>query len=353
MRRSASPVVPGRPGRRSVVLGVAGLLTGSLAGCSVRLEDDAPAIPLVPTRESVPAENALLWLLADSRRLSLSTRSAVYQEQVAVLRSALHRAGIPIETLDGAIAGAGGSTSATETPAAQPSATRPSAAQTSATQTSATQTSATQTSATLTSASPSASAPPASPGAALDRIEELRRCGPGVFPVVMSLLAQRWAAVTIAGEPLPEPMLEEGSGRIWRYPALAREFAVLTQPAVYALEVVSAQSRDDSREVAIEALSTLRLLAREQDVRAAGTTPPPDLGYALPFRVDSEESAAALARHVLATLLSGYGALLSTVTGSAQEDAARDVVTWIGSVSWLGQAWGLAPQAFPGTGPGA
>ena len=324
------------------MLGVVAGLTGWVTGCSVRLEDDAPAIPLVPTRQPVPAEDALLWLLADCRRLSLSEGSAVYEEQVAVLRSALHRAGIPIETLDETISGAG-----RPTPTSAGSTTRPSTTQPPTPQSPSTQPTTTGSSATTESP------PPAWPGAALDRIEELRRCGPGIFPVVISMLAQRWAAVAIAGGSLPEPMLEEGSSRVWRFPALAREFAVLTQPAVYGLEVVSAQSRDEVREVARTALSTVRLLGREQDVRAGGTTPPPDVGYALPFRVDSEESAAALARHVLATLMAGYGGLLSTATGSAQEDTARDVVTWIGSVSALGDAWGITPQAFPGTSPGS
>ena len=318
------------------MLGVVGLLGGALAGCAVRLEDDAPAIPLVPTREPVPAEDALLWLLADCRQLSMAGASTVYEEQVAVLRSALHRAGIPIETLDETIAGATGSPgppSATGTTTTGPGDTDETA--------------------TLPEDAPSTQTEPQTwPGAALDRIEELRQCGPGLFPVVMSLLAQRWAAVTTAEDPLPEPLIEDGSTRIWRFPALAREFAALTQPAIYGLEIVSAQSRGDSREVAEAGLSTVRLLAREQDIRAGGTTPAPDIGYPLPFPVDSEESAAALAKHVLGSLVEGYGALLPTVTGSAQEDTARDVVTWIGSVTALGEVWGLTPQAFPSIRPG-
>ncbi|MGA8046296.1 MAG: DUF4439 domain-containing protein [Dermatophilaceae bacterium] len=364
MRSSASPVVSRRPGRRSVVLGgVVGLLTAALTGCAVRLEDDAPAIPLVPTREQVPAETALLWLLADCRHLSLARASAVYAEQVAVLRSALHRAGIPIETLDATIAGATRPTGASEAPTTQATgAEDPEAEDQQAEGTQADdqrtedpQAGADATEQTMTvPGNPQSTgvAPPPWPGAALDRLEELRQCGPGLFPIVMSLLAQRWAAVTSAGDPLPEPLLEDGSTRIWRFPALARQFAVLTQPAVYGLEVVSAQSRGDSRETAREALATLRLLAREQDIRSGGTTPAPDIGYPLPFPVDSEESAAALARHVLGTLVGGYGALLPTVTGSAQEDTARDVVTWIGSVAAVGEGWGLTLQAFPGIPPG-
>jgi hypothetical protein len=345
MRHRTSLVAPARPGRRTVVLGA----VASLCGCAVRLEDDAPPIPLIPTREPVPAEEALLWLLADCRRLSAAgpagagsgttpgtetgtPRPDVYDEQVSVLRSALHRAGVPIETLDETIADA--TTPSTGTGTATPSAPEAGAATAPS---------------TTTPAAPStpAGATP-QPSAALDRIEDVRRCGPGMFPIVMSLLSQRWAAVVLAGDPLPEPMVEDRSARIWRFPALARGFALLSQPGVYGLEVVSAQLSGDARAAALVALDTVRRLGREQDIRAGGSTPPPEIGYALPTPVDSEESAAALASLVLGTLTEGYGGLLPTITGSAQQDTARDVVTWIGSVVALGADWGLAPQPFPG-----
>jgi hypothetical protein len=338
-----------------------------MTGCGVRLEDDAPQIPFIPTREPIPAEEALLWLLADCRRLSAVTGEppttvadarAVYAEQVSVLRSALHRAGVPIETLDDAIATVDADADAA---AASPDPTAPSAA--TATPSESTATSAATTAAAATTTGPATTAgpttpPPATtpapwPGAALDRIEDLRECGPGLFPLVMSMLAQRWGAVAQAGDPLPEPMLENGSGRVWRYPALARGFASLTEPAVYALEVAAAQAGTESRENAASALETVRRLRREQGGRAGGSTPPPQIGYALPIPVNSEETAAALARQTLSTLLDGYGGLLTTVTGSAQEDTARDVVTWIGTVAVLGGDWGLPLQAFPGTSPGS
>lgn len=344
------------------MLGAVALVSGAFTGCSVRLEDDAPAIPLVPTREQIPAEDALLWLLADCRHLSLGGTSEVYEDQVAVLRSALHRAGIPLETLDDAIAGATPPPAETEPPAGDPTTTEPITTEPTTTEPTTTEPTTTEPTTTGPGATerttpvgadtPTPAATPSTwPGAALDRLEELRQCGPGLFPLVMSLLAQRWAAVTAAGDPLPEPLVEDGSTRIWRFPALAREYAVLTQPAIYGLEVVSAQSRGDAREAALTGLSTVRLLAREQATRAGGTTPPPEIGYPLPLPVDSQESAAALARHVLGTLVEGYGALLPTLTGSAQDDTARDVVTWIGSVAVVGEQWGLTPQAFPGIQP--
>ena len=347
MRAPAPPVAPPRPGRRSVLAGALALGALLLPGCGVRLEDDAPAIPLIPTRPPIPAETALLWLLADCERLSAATAmatppepgfepSAVYAEQAAVLRSALHRAGIPGTTLDETLAAA--AAPPTAAPASTPAS---SAAPTTSMPT------------TVTPTTAVSAETPAGPAAALDRIEDLSGCGPGLFPLVMSLLAQRWAAVTLASDTLPMALVAGHSQRIWRFPGLARAFAELTGPAVYGLEVVAAQVAAGSRDSAESALGSLRLLAREQDARAGGSTPPPAVGYPLPFPVDSEESAAALATEVLGTLADGYGGLLPTVTGSAQEDTARDVVTWLGSAAALGAGWGLPLQAFPGTRPGS
>ena len=46
--------------------------------------------------------------------------------------------------------------------------------------------------------------PRADPGAALERVDDLAGCGPGIFPLVMSLLAQRSAATrTLIARPVP------------------------------------------------------------------------------------------------------------------------------------------------------
>src|SRR5690606_7172588 len=106
MRPAPRPTGPGpRLGRRVLLGGALGAGALALSGCGVRLEDDAPDIPFIPTREPIPAESALIWLLQDCRDLRAAdpATEAPYGEQVAVLRSALYRAGIPIETLDDAL----------------------------------------------------------------------------------------------------------------------------------------------------------------------------------------------------------------------------------------------------------
>src|SRR5690349_11074014 len=69
------PGMPPRPSRRSVLTAGAGLAAGaaaamSLAACGIRLEDDAPRVPLIPAREPVPGEAFLLALWRHSDDLA-------------------------------------------------------------------------------------------------------------------------------------------------------------------------------------------------------------------------------------------------------------------------------------------
>lgn len=313
---------PARPGRRVVVGGVLAALgvaaSGSLAGCAVRWEDSAPQIPLVPipTREPVPAEDALVWLLTDCRDLAAAqdatprdesaedgsaddARSSLYATQAAVLRSALYRAGIPIETLDEALE--------TVPPAPEPA-----------------------------------------PTAALRRIEDLARCGGGLFPLVMSLLAQRWAAIVTVGETVPDEALAPETFRLWSLPYLAVPFAELTDAAEYGFEVVTAQSHDEQRGAAQVTLERVRALRREQIERSGWRAPSPRIGYPLPFPVSSRESAAQLATHLAAGLIGGHASLLPTMVGTAQEETARDLVAWLGTAAAIGTEWAVPLVAFPG-----
>jgi hypothetical protein len=57
MTQGSRPGVP----RRIVVAGVVSAVL-STTGCGIRLEDDAPRLPLLPTRTPVPAEAELVAL---------------------------------------------------------------------------------------------------------------------------------------------------------------------------------------------------------------------------------------------------------------------------------------------------
>lgn len=245
-----------------------------------------------------------------ARDESLANHRALYAEQVAVLRTALYRAGVPIETLDAVLAEPVPST--TSTPS-------------------------------------DGNGADGGAAVALTRLPELAECGGGVFPLVTSLLAQRWAAVASSGAPIPEESVQADAARLWDLPYLAVPFAQLTDAAHYGFEVVAAQSRDEIREVALEALYRIQSLRREQQTRSGGRAPAPEFGYPLPFPVNSEESARRLATHVIAGLIEGYAGLLPRMVGSAQKEAATDLVTWLGTAAAIGISWDVPLEAFPGT----
>lgn len=336
MRRATSFAgSPQRPARRSLLAGALGVAGLALTGCRVRLEDSAPEVPFIPTRDPIPAEAALLWLLQDCRALSRRRQpqgtvdlAGLYEEQVAVLRTALYRAGIPVETLDEALA----------EPLPQQSPTEPAPTE-----------SATE---SVTESATAASTPtPADDGAAaaLGRLPELAECGGGIFPLVISLLAQRWATLALGGVHPPDEAVQSDPARLWDLPFLAVPFAQLTDAAQYGFEVVAAQSRDRAREIALEGLWRIEALWREQNTRSGGRAPAPEFGYPLPFPVSSEESAGRLAAHVIDGLIDGYAGLLPGMVGTAQQEAAVDLVAWLGSAATIGAHWGLPLEAFPGT----
>ena len=356
MPRATSPVGPTKPARRTLLAGALGVAGLAVTGCRIRLEDSAPEIPFIPTRDPIPAEPALLWLLQDCRALSRSDRAqddlaptALYEEQVAVLRTALYRAGIPIETLDAVPAEPLPEPAHTETHTETRTETHtPEAAPDQPSDLDGT-TGPAPTQATEPPPSPSPTPAGNGAAAALRRLRDLAECGGGIFPLVMSLLAQRRAALTAGGVQVPDEAVQPDPARIWDLPILALPIAQLTDAARYGYQVVAAQTRDQTREVALEALWRIEALWREQDTRSGGRAATPAFGYPLPFPVNSEESAVQLATHVIDGLIDGYAGLLPGMVGTAQEETAVDLVTWLGSAAAIGVRWGVPLEAFPGT----
>lgn len=367
MRRAPRPAdPPARPGRRVLLGGALGLAAAVLTGCRVRWEDSAPEIPFIPipTREPIPAEDALLWLLRDSHDLATTAEAAddpdhaVYAEQAAVLRTALYRAGVPIETIEEALAApiarppaptvtappftavplpdptestestqpmlSDGASEATDAPVEAPEPTSP------------------------PEPSPPQVAPRDGPAAALRRLRDLAGCGAGLFPIVVSLLAQRWAAVHEDGYEVPGVSVTSRAAAAWPSPERAIAFAALTDPARYGFEVVAAQSREEARLRATTTLAQIHALLRTQDARSAGTADAPGISYPLPFAVGSEETAAALATEILTDLVEGYAVLIGDLAGVEQHSTMPDVVAWLGTAAALGARWGVPLTAFPG-----
>src|SRR5690348_9795298 len=97
--------------RRTVVVGVVAAVL-PVAGCGIRLEDDAPRLPLLPTRTPIAGEAELVALTRDTADLAeladtvpgalAADLATLHRRQHTVLRDALLAAGVPAEALDGA-----------------------------------------------------------------------------------------------------------------------------------------------------------------------------------------------------------------------------------------------------------
>jgi hypothetical protein len=308
------------PRRRALVLGALAAPV-LLAGCGVRLEDDAPPLPLIPSREPLAGEDELTALTracVTLAELALATPGATatalvpaHRRQHTVLRTTLVRRGVPVQAVDGAAG-----------PAATPSASgsgstgraRAAAAAVAA----------------LADAEGSAAA---GVDAFADVDEEFR-------DTVHSLHAQRFAAAVllsgrapeVAGEPVRSEAVEELASR--------------TETARYFLEVVAARSTGRARTRATTTRDALaRLLA---DQVAAGSAPERTMGVPLPFEVGTAAEATRLARESLDELRSAHGTRLAALRDSHGVDGWAAGTRWLGTVEAECHRWGLPLEPFPG-----
>ncbi len=323
-------------GRRTLLGGAAAAGLLALGGCGIRLEDNAPDLPLVPTRSPIPAQQALLDLLAGTRDLvEVTSRwhsplgptlAALHTSQAEVLAAMLQAADVPESLLR---------PTATAT-------TDPTAGVT--------------TSPPATAGSPTSASPTAVPVTAADvaRLEQEPLASAGTLagsPDVMratvaATLAQRYAAIVLAGGPPPTLTgADDTDGASWVADAI-RTIVEATASAVYGFQVVTAQSTGAQRRLGASALRELGSLATAQTARLT-TTPPVVLGYDLPYAVRTPAAAHRLAGHVLDGLRGAYGSQLSTL-GTAGEQPFLDLAEWLGAVEVLLQRWGGTLVPFPG-----
>jgi hypothetical protein len=303
---------PGVP-RRTLVAGLFAAVLPA-AGCGIRLEDDAPRIPLVPTRTPVPAEAELVALTRDTAALAAlaatvpgalaADLATLHQRQHTVLRSTLLADGVPAADLD-----------ATASP------------------------------------SPTTSAPPtAAPAgrAALAAAEGASAAVAGGFAgveadlraTIASLHAQRYAAASLlSGHPPTVPSDPVGGDRVGT-------LATSTAGAIYLLEVVSARSTGGQRARSDTTLAALRALLADQ--QAGGATADESLGHPLPFPVGDAAAAARLARQSLTTLRAGYGDHLGPIVASDGGPGLAALTRWLGAVEVEAHRWGVALEPFPG-----
>jgi hypothetical protein len=353
--------MPCAASRRTVLRALgAAAAAAALSGCGIRLEDDAPRVPLVPTREPVPGEGFLVELWLESEELgrrasagagaSLSPRlAALHTEQARVLRELLLRLGVPQESLDGARAEATsaplpGDPTTSSTPAATPSGTVGT------------------TGPATPPPSPTARPEPLGPAEAAALVPGALAAAAGsadeAVPLAAALLAQRAAAATLLGEQVTWPQAS------WSDAALAAAALDSTRAAVYGFEVVSAQSAGAQRALATAALATLQARAAVQERLAGDAAAPPPLGYPLPFPVATPAAARRLAGQLLTGLRADTAAGLLPAARSREGRAGEagggppetppgagplsSVVQWLADTEVLASRWGLPLQPFPG-----
>ncbi|XVX19088.1 hypothetical protein ACQP1U_12230 [Actinomycetota bacterium] len=400
---------PSDPGRRAL-LRTSALLVGlgaasALTGCSgIRLEDDAPHLPL-PVRHPVDAEDALLALLGDLRGLASLTAagttaavealSALHESQAEVLRDALLRGGVP----DGLVAAAQPAPPAAGTTAAT---SAPAAAGTSA--------------ATESTSSPASARPPVPPTEAgraersvldLATAAPLMRCSAELRPTIVAVLAQRASAAGRLGTapdwgsiapPDPQRAAREaqavdaaataspttgpattsaadgtttsgssgasgaatspGTSDPSDSPAqathpvpadLAARLLESARATAYAMEVVAGQIETTRTANAKATLAQVRQTIAELEDIAADKAPAPELGYTLPTPVTTSAKAVTLARSALTAHRSAVAAAVASASDETFTPAAGlHLVRWLCEADRWAIAWGTPARAFPG-----
>ena len=323
---AASSERPGPPGvgpaRRGIL--AAAVLLG-LSGCGIRLEDDAPRLPLVPTRTPTAGEPDLVTFLRTTRALAaalaggdpvMAALAPLHRAQADVLDSALRRAGVPPAVIDPV-----SSTSSSPPPDPPPDPpTDPATEPTTAAQV-----------ARLEADSVTAA------------YGLLRSVGAELVPTLGAIAAQR-AAGARALDPGYRAAPPAGAGPLSASGALP--FLAATRQAVYGIEVVAARSGPAQRERAEAVLDRLRALVRVQEESAGPSAPPTPLAYALPLEVSDDDTGARLARTLLERLTSAYAAQLAPL--AATRPAALTATWWLVWSARTAQRWGAPAAPFPG-----
>lgn len=235
--------MPSPPSRRLVLAGALAAGVTTLSGCGVRLEDDAPHIPFVPTREPIPGESALLAMLG-----ALGESDEEYAaERADLLRTALLDAQVPQDLVDGVAA-------------------------------------------------------PTTGGEVVSAFEgSIRDCGPGVLPLVGRLTATHRITTDAHDELWSQPGTEA-----WSAGKVAADARQATLATIYALDLIAARAADErvSKQV-LDAGQGLRQLSVRQTTAAGEAVRPAPLGYDVPHELTPQEGRA-LGRRCFERLLAAY-----------------------------------------------
>ena len=222
----------------------------ALTGCGVRLEDDAPDIPLVPERDPIPGEAVLLAVLG--------ALEAGEDEQDPArakrLRTALEKAQVPAGLLDDAKAPAAGA----ETVAAFEGA--------------------------------------------------VRDCGPGLLTLVGRLTATR----RILTDERTQDLWTPAGTKPWKAAQVAADSLEATRAAVQAFELIGAKTSGGLAKSARSARRELQGLVTRQTTAAGDEVPAISLGYQLPHDLDGAKArqlGTQTVERLLATYANGFAGL--------------------------------------------
>ena len=331
--RDVTPTGPS-PSRRLVTVGALGLAVAALTGCGIRLEDDAPHVPLVPVRSPIAGEDALLRLLAAVQAAALAPvdptlpisplLAPLHQKQAAVLHDALRQRGVPADEL------ASATPSPTPTPTPTPSASRSS----------------------TPSVTPSGASPAPVPASTAAVELAIVTAGAGceaaadeLRPILVSLMAQAQAALDLTGAP---PAARLTPATTWTTPEVLVPLITAVRTATYYLQVAAARSTLSVRADWLPGIDLLERLTAELVEAVGDGAPAPDLGRPLPHPVTTPAEAATLVSEALTTLLSTFGSTLRSLTDADPDAAFAVVPRWLATVAAQARRHGIPLTAFPG-----
>ena len=341
-------------GRRTLVTSGALALVAALGACGVRLEEDAPDLPLIPRRPELAGEALLLDLVIQALTLAAAATvngsdlgralEPLHRTQASVLQDALLRGGVPTTVVTRAVRGV----------PAPPT--------------------------TVTDADLAA----AERGATTDT-GRYAALAPELARPVLALLAQRHAAASLlapgdagstpsgALSPTPSPEVTgtpstspspspspsatedpaEGSDDATAAVETLRGALTAALEAVHAFEVIQARSPKDAgaagvRERAAASALWLRSLAETWTRELGPAAPEAPIAIALPLPLTTPDEATALAAEMLTRVRSALGRHLAALDGVALTSAWSSLPATLADVEVHAHGWGAALEAFPG-----
>lgn len=348
--RSSPPAprdVAGVPSRRALLTAASLAPLALLTACRVRLEDDAPRVPLIPTREPTEDEALLLAAWRASTDLGRMTTGLAGD---GVTASRLHA--VQARTFDQVLRDRRVPDAQRTSPAASPTTSSTAASSAGSTESAAaTASSASASAGSTPTGSLRTGSTPTAPAdwAAVGRAEavavspaalaELATAHAGQLPLLASFAACRARLAAVLGAPPSWPAWGETAS-----PADAGLLAAHRR-ARYHLEVAAARTPAEARAPFATELDRVAGVVVRLESRGASTGAPP-AGYPLPFPVRDAAAARRLVTHALTTLETACGTTWSA--GSGSSEAVTTTTRLVVDTVTAGAAWGVPLRAFPG-----